>query len=454
MTVSREGILSYCAAAVGFRLISSAFNFYYVKVFLNIYHIEEYWFHVAQVSYLIWNAINDPLFAYIQDSTNWKFTKTRRESILYCGPLFALSFLVPWIPWGDSNTIIGLHLIASLFLWDTMFTFMGLAMCALFTELSQEPEDRIALTRYAQIASIIGSPSIMLLEFTSDNLHYFRAFQMTTVLIAFCSWLLFMYSGLHAHTKYDLKKMKREDADISHEKNMNESFWKQTCQILSDRNFIAFVITNFFHGLHKAFLSGFMVIVCDQLISDEVISASIRKTFYGAIGILSTVIVIMGAPLLRKYSYFKVIKCSYVYTVLAGLVMFCIGYDHPWCLMLFLLMDSCASGATFGLFNMPLADIADENKRKYMRKHPISSMVFGTNALITKPAFSLSPMFAVSILNSYGYNELKDKTNVATPELKQVMFTLICWYPIIVGIIQFTSWSFYRVRSNKDEINL
>lgn len=87
-------------------------------------------------------------------------------------------------------------------------------------------------------------------------------------------------------------------------------------------------------------------------------------------------------------------------------------------------------------------------------RHPISSMVFGTNALITKPAFSLSPMFAVSILNSYGYNELKDKTNVATPELKQVMFTLICWYPIIVGIIQFTSWSFYRVRSNKDEINL
>ena len=34
---------------------------------------------------------------------------------------------------------------------------------------------------------------------------------------------------------------------------------------------------------------------------------------------------------------------------------------------------------------------------------PVSSLVFGTNALFTKPAQSLAPMLVVAILSSYGY---------------------------------------------------
>ena len=34
-------------------------------------------------------------------------------------------------------------------------------------------------------------------------------------------------------------------------------------------------------------------------------------------------------------------------------------------------------------------------------------MVFGTNALIVKPAISLSPMLVVAVLNKYGYSDLR-----------------------------------------------
>ena len=34
---------------------------------------------------------------------------------------------------------------------------------------------------------------------------------------------------------------------------------------------------------------------------------------------------------------------------------------------------------------------------------PVSSLVFGTNALFTKPAQSVAPMLIVAILSSYGY---------------------------------------------------
>ena len=45
-------LLALAALSTGFSLISSAFGFYYVKVFLNYFHIQESWFQFAQVSIL------------------------------------------------------------------------------------------------------------------------------------------------------------------------------------------------------------------------------------------------------------------------------------------------------------------------------------------------------------------------------------------------------------------
>lgn len=54
---------------------------------------------------------------------------------------------------------------------------------------------------------------------------------------------------------------------------------------------------------------------------------------------------------------------------------------------------------------------------KYFRS-PLSSMVFGTNALFTKPAQSLAPMLVVTILNQFGYENLNNE--VAQPDPRWV----------------------------------
>lgn len=93
-------------------------------------------------------------------------------------------------------------------------------------------------------------------------------------------------------------------------------------------------------------------------------------------------------------------------------------------------------------------------------RHPISSMVFGTNALITKPANSLSPMLVVSILNRFGYGEVRKLTSgkmndndvARSEELKMAMFALVCWYPVVMGVIQLCSWSFFRINKRTEII--
>lgn len=282
----KSRVIALTALSVGFSLISSSFGFFYVKVFLNIYKVNENWFQLAQTLFLIWNAINDPLFAYLQDTTNFRFSRTRRESVLYVAPFFALSFLVPWFPWADNSSlkpwITGLHLITSLCLWDTMFTYVGLAYCCLFTELSSDNEVRMKLVQYTQIGNLIGSSSIFILQYMSNQLESFRSFQVTCVVVATVSLSLMWYCGMHAHTERELANISKTEDDTKVTKKTQEySYLTLTKQIFSNRDFLAFVVMNFFQEFHRTFLSNFFAIFGDQLIMKGAISPFTRSVFYG-----------------------------------------------------------------------------------------------------------------------------------------------------------------------------
>nr|XP_029507456.1 transmembrane protein 180-like [Oncorhynchus nerka] len=96
-------------------------------------------------------------------------------------------------------------------------------------------------------------------------------------------------------------------------------------------------------------------------------------------------------------------------------VMLVLGPHHYYILAFFLTANMVLVQAAFSLFNLPLADIIDSDLQRHKRSSPLSSMVFGTNALFTKPAQSLAPMLVVSILNQFGYENLKDAGRDANP---------------------------------------
>ena len=283
-------MLALGSLSMAFSMISGAFGFFYVKVFLDIYHVEEKWFQIAQTLFLIWNTLNDPLFAYLQDTTNYRFSRTRRESVLYASPFFALAFVVPWFPWADPEShrpwVTGCHLIFALCLWDTMFTYVGLASCCLFTEISRDNANRVKLIRYTQIGSLFGSSSVLLLQYFSDQLQNFTAFQYTSLFIAFVSFLLMYYCGKHAHTERELEDIESPDVKELFENKdkptQKYGYFTLAKQIFSNRDFIAFVVMNFFQEFHKTFLSNFFAIFADQLINKDLLSPLERSLFYGS----------------------------------------------------------------------------------------------------------------------------------------------------------------------------
>ena len=290
-TSMQSRLLALASGSMGFSMISSVFGFYYVKCFLNYYHIKEGWFQFAQTLYLVWNTVNDPLFAYLQDNAKIRGTRTRRESVLYAAPFFALSFLVPWFPWGNPETmapwVTGIHLITALCFWDTMFTYVGLAACSLYTEIALDYTNRVRALKYGQIGSIIGSLSVFLVQYVSNGLENFQAFQVTCVLVAVLSCLLMRYCGKHAHTERELQGV--ELKDLLGEKVQISSYSVLTKQLLTNRNLLSFVAVNFFQEFHRIYLHNFLAIFCDQLIPKGVIPDIVRSVFYGGNFLVSKV---------------------------------------------------------------------------------------------------------------------------------------------------------------------
>ncbi len=80
-------------------------------------------------------------------------------------------------------------------------------------------------------------------------------------------------------------------------------------------------------------------------------------------------------------------------------------------------------------------------------------MVFGINALVTKPAVSLAPMVTVAYLSQHGYETLRqeglEKMSAETStELSTAMYNTLIYTPLIIGILQTIIWSFYTIRNS------
>lgn len=290
-----KNALTFSMIMFGHTAISSLFNFYYVKLFFKIYGISEEWFQIVQLLYLIWNAVNDPLFAYLQDNSQLQVFRNRKSAIKYGAPLYILSFLLPWFPWGNYNThkwLAGLHLLVSMSCYDAALTFVLLAYCALYVEISPEHEDRIRLTKYSQIAGMFGSCSVMMAEFLCDGLDDLPAFQTYVVFVALLSWATMHYTGKNVTTVSDDAKPSNSLPNHNNTKEQPSldvsiaSTFSQFKQIVKGRNFILFVATNFLQTFHTFYIANFLSIFVDELIPLSSMPAMFRKLLYGGTNIM------------------------------------------------------------------------------------------------------------------------------------------------------------------------
>ncbi|XP_078274202.1 transmembrane protein 180-like [Rhinoraja longicauda] len=455
-----QNALAYSFTTLAAGLMNNLLSFYYVKLFLNHYKVSERDFQQAQVVFMLWNAFNDPLFGYLQDNSRLPCCSQRRLSILYGAPLYAATFLLPWFPWRaytEGDWLCGLHLLVSLCAFDGMLTFVLLAQCALFAEISGRHESRLQLIKYNQVASIVGSSSVLFCGLLSNNMENIPHFQLVVISVAVLALACMIYTGRHCVSQYEQGQKSARDM-VDNTSNLSwSSIFHLTKQIVSQRDFLLFVLMNFCQVFHLAFLNNFMMIFADQLIPRNLLPTVVKSIMYGAGFICPQLLVLGSQSLLKKYGYYKIILSVFYLELGSAVVMLILGPTHYCLLSFFLIGNMVMVSATFSLFNLPLADIIDVDLQKYKRSFPLSSMVFGTNALFTKPAQSLAPMLVVSILNQFDYERLKDISTLTDQsgglaDLHRVMFGLVCLTPICITLLQILAWTPFSIRESHTEV--
>ena len=164
--------------------LGSAITFYYnVKLGLS-----EELISLAWLLFAFWNAINDPLFGILQERIDTDIGR-RIPVLRYGAPFYAITFVICWFPFfGSTQIALFWNLLLVLFLFDSMFTMVGLVITAIPAEMCITQEARSNLSLYNVILGSLGGliamviPLVLLTDETTTELN--PLFQPIMVIVA------------------------------------------------------------------------------------------------------------------------------------------------------------------------------------------------------------------------------------------------------------------------------
>ncbi|GAA0352929.1 MFS transporter [Bacillus horti] len=145
------------AMMIPVQAFSSFYSYYYVeKLGLSVGLAT-----LARTIYLIWDAVDQPLFGYLSDRTRTRWGR-RKPWIYSAMPFFVLTFVMVFaVPEGMKGTELFIWFLAALLLFETASTILWVNYGALFPELFRGDRIRAKASAIQQgfqiIALLIGS---------------------------------------------------------------------------------------------------------------------------------------------------------------------------------------------------------------------------------------------------------------------------------------------------------
>uniref|UniRef100_A0AC34G3E4 Uncharacterized protein n=1 Tax=Panagrolaimus sp. ES5 TaxID=591445 RepID=A0AC34G3E4_9BILA len=412
---------------------------------------------------MIWNAINDPLFGYLQD-VGGTWMKSRSKIFTWFGPILAISFLSLWFPWGTSSSpswVEGLHMIVALFLYDAFFSCVGVAWGALFTESTRDHRRRVKALKYSQLAILCSVNVIVVAEKVSHSLDNFYAFQVLCVFLSALSTCCFFITGKLSEQDLSASKDKliaeeettphsfpSKDKLIAEEEKTPHSFRSiitLTKELLGSKDFQRIVFTNFIHSCRSTAHLNFASIATDLVIPQRILSKGSWQisAFFAVSTLLPQLLVIINEKVIVRHGAYRIIMFSFMCSVISSF-MYILSWS-PYVLIFFMIIDSITVHSMSPLFNIFLAEFTEDDAIRNSRRSTLSSVVFALNALIIKPANSIAPVVVVYFLNRSGYQAYQ-KDALRSPELSSCMIKILFIIPLVLGSVQLFLFKKYSIR--------
>ena len=386
MSLTKKEMITYALGYIPNTLMAGVFVLMYVNFFWNYLKLDQTLFIIGQIIYATVNALNDPLTGHISDKTDVdKWGSRRIIYIKYFGPLWAVFYFIMWFPWSwDSQIIIFLHFTLSICIFDTFLSLIiGLYM-SLMSEMTDSVKFRYKLYFYANIFSFIALiPVIMVQSIFEAGLVIFQAFN---GIIAIISILMYIYVVRNLKERPELRK--EEDY----------TFFQAMKDVLKSKAFLTRTGYIFFNNIAKAMGYSFVFAFLFILGQGTLTPIIFLGILYG-IGFISQV---MYMKFENKWGIRgTILRFKGIYVILSILSFVVVALiDLPILVWIFIGIISLFSG--FNVFDFVLLTFAiDEDELKHGSRR--ESIFQGTSSLLFKPADSIGPIIATSILLAFGF---------------------------------------------------
>ncbi|KHN74392.1 Transmembrane protein [Toxocara canis] len=394
---------------LGCSLFLPIYSMYNITVFTNKFKISPSHMSLVQVLFMIWNAINDPLFGFAQDvGCGVKWIMSRRKVMLYAGPAFAFSFLLFWFPWTsseDKKWLIGVQYFVALFIHDSLLTLVLSAYCAMCVEIGDRQSDRIRAVVYSEITSLIGSFIIYPFDMFSRNLEDFETFQWLTIIISFISAGCYVVTGKFSRDGRKCVRNENESANtllIALRRSLSISW-----EVIRERSFLCVVFGQFFRMMRSTVNDSFMIVFVQTLISPYgVLPLGSRSLsiFYVLCRTIPQVIFVALWPFSNRFGAWIINTLLGCLTIINCIIALTIGSNQPFSIAIFIMIENFLSRCgQYTLYTLFVGEAIDDDMRINKRKSPMSTVLFTLKALLNKPAEQLSPILVLFVLNQSGY---------------------------------------------------
>ena len=328
---SRSYITIWGLAELGKSLVAGTFGALLPIFYQDYLGLEARWIAIASVVYAVWNAINDPLFGYITDSTRSK--RGRRIPYLrFTAPFLGLTFILVWlVPGNTGQSGLFWWMLVAMLLFDTCYTIIGLVYSALLPEVTESDRERHKLQVSASLLGLVGTLlGFMIPDFFRPKAGgaagadvSFLPLQASMVVVAIvCVALLLLF----ASRVKERPEFTRVDKPLPIAPAVRYTF--------TSRPFLALVTANFMAILMNALLLGAMFYLADYVLRTNALVPLAAVFIPLLIGVPVTQIVA------RRLG---VVATQQVFLLLAGAGLILLTFAPP------ALIVPCLALAGFGL---------------------------------------------------------------------------------------------------------
>jgi GPH family glycoside/pentoside/hexuronide:cation symporter len=365
--------------------LPSQIAFASITFFYNaVLGLNELVLGIAWLIFSIWNAINDPIFGFIEDHTKSEKYGRRIPYIRFGAPLYGIAFILCWIPFVDINSQIAMffNFLIVIFIFDTLFTILGLINFTLPAEMALTAKERSNLLVYGTVISSIAYmvafilPQVLLTEETP------QMFVLAMIVVGVISAaILFISSYYLKENKYT----QMEDT-LPIIQGIKETF--------KNKPFLIFEVATFSFTIAQTILQTAVLYYGNYIL---------RLGFLNSVPTMMVFLMIFAfLPVYNKSVGKYGVKKTYIYAILiAGLgflLIVFIGWIFASAIIGFIIVGIGLSG--FMLTNqVVIADIVDYDEMRTGKRR--ETTYSGINALLTKPAISIANWLFLLVIDIF-----------------------------------------------------